>query len=361
MYAKNYYRVKSYLTHFVGKKLFEYPFIRAFGVDVPYNMLGQLARLNSVDYITSHTKVFSQINVAKEISKISELNKKGYLGEGIGIAIIDTGVKNHLDFVIPKNRIVAFKDFINKKEVPYDDNGHGTFITGLASGSGLISGGKYAGVAPKSSIISLKTLNANGETGAFNILGAMQWVYDNAEKYNIKIACMSFGSTPLGNGDPLTAGAEALWNKGIIVVAAAGNSGPDEKSIKSPGVSSKIITVGAMDDNRKSDDSFDEKLFTVADFSSRGPAFSNYKPDVLAPGVNIVSTCNKKGKFYSKLSGTSVATPIVAGLACLIVEKYPSITPNEVKSLLFKSARSIVNNRNAEGFGFIDASNILLI
>lgn len=360
VYAKNYFKVKSMLKHNknVDKGFHEYPFIKAFGIKLKFNKLSQVAKSQQIKYITANTKVFAQINIAKKITNISKLNQAGYYGEGITIAIIDTGIKPHLDFVCPTNRIIKFKDFVKDNKKAYDDNGHGTFVAGIACGSGFISNSRYSGVAPKANIISLKTLDENGETGAFSILEAMQWVYDNSNKYNIKVVCMSFGSNPLDSGDPLTLGAEALWQKGVIVVAAAGNSGPDSATIKSPGVSSKIITVGALDDKRNSSGLYKRSNFEVANFSSRGPALNKYKPDVLAPGVNIKSTSIKKGEFYTILSGTSVATPIVAGLACLLVEKYPKITPNEVKGLLVKHSYPIINDRNSEGFGLIDANTL---
>ena len=163
---------------------------------------------------------------------------------------------------------------------------------------------------------------------------------------------MSFGSTPIGSGDPLTLGAEALWRKGITVVAAAGNSGPDNKSIMSPGVSPRIITVGALDDKRDGTNKFVKSEFEIAEFSSRGPAFNFYKPD-------IKSTSNISENFYTTLSGTSVATPIIAGLCCLLIEKYKNIKPDEIKALLIKNSYPIINDRNQEGYGLIDASNLL--
>jgi len=357
IYAHHYDRVKRFFQNApYCKSLTEYPFIRAFGIIVVKNKIDTLAQNENIQYITASTKVFAQINIAKKVTHIEKLNKQGFLGKGVTIAIIDTGILPHLDFVTPNNRI---RDFTKNKLKPYDDNGHGTFVAGIAAGSGLISNLKYSGVAPKTNIISLKTLDSNGETTAFGVLEAMQWVFDNSTKYNIKVVCMSFGSNPLSGRDPLSIGAEALWHKGITVVAAAGNSGPDNKSIKSPGISSRIITVGALDDHRNEKGIYKSTDFDVADFSSRGPAFRFLKPDLLAPGVNLTSTSNKKKEFYTQLSGTSVATPIIAGLSCLMVEKYPQITPDQIKGLLIKNAYPVINDKNAEGYGLIDASKLL--
>ena len=180
----------------------------------------------------------------------------------------------------------------------------------------------------------------------------MQWIYENKDKFNIKVVCMSFGSQPLDVNDPLMLGAEALWNEGIVVVAAAGNSGPQKSSIKSPGISGKIITVGALDDGRNNE-SNNSKNYKTASFSSRGPAYNFYKPDCLAPGVDIICASNKDD-FYTKMSGTSVSAPIVAGSVALLLEKNPNLTPNQVKSKIMRSCQKIEFDRNSEGLGLIN-------
>ncbi|MGN1213008.1 MAG: S8 family serine peptidase, partial [Christensenellales bacterium] len=271
VYAKNFYYAKRYLKNQFDKNLKEYPFINAFGLNISIDKILSLAKKSDITYISSVAKVFAQMDQTRKIMNIDEV-QKNLDGEGVTIAIIDTGICEHLDFCSFDNRIVLFKDFVNGKEYPYDDNGHGTFVAGVIGGNGFLSGKKYQGVAPKSKIIMCKALDKNGETGATTILEAMQWIYDNHRQYNIRVVCMSFGSQPLISGDPLMLGAEALWNAGIIVVAAAGNSGPSAKTIKSPGISPKIITVGALDDGRKTGE-INEKNFKLAEFSSRGPAF----------------------------------------------------------------------------------------
>lgn len=352
VYAKNFNMAKKYLKTHYDSNLKEYPFIRAFGLNVNLEKIVSLAKKSDITYISSVTKVFAQMDRTRKIMHIDEAHKD-LCGEGITVAIIDTGICEHLDFCSFENRIVEFKDFVNGKKISYDDNGHGTFVAGVMCGNGFLSGKKYQGVAPNSKIIMCKALDKNGETGATTILEAMQWIYDNRKNYNIKVVCMSFGSQPLQSGDPLMLGAEALWNAGIVVVAAAGNSGPSNHTVKSPGISPKIITVGALDDNRKNGDT-DEKNFKLAEFSSRGPAFNYFKPDCVACGVDIVSSSNSKKDFYSKMSGTSVATPIVAGSCALLLQKYPNLTPIEVKSRVLKSCHKIVKDRNAEGFGLLD-------
>src|SRR5574344_2025350 len=208
VYANNYNFAKEYLKK-VGCELIEYPFINAFGIKTNVENMKNLAKMHQVKYISSITKVFAQMNITRKVMDIDEVQKK-YDGYGVTVAVIDTGICEHLDFCSFENRIIFFKDFVNDKKNPYDDNGHGTFVTGTLCGNGFMSGKKYRGVAPNSKIIMLKALDKNGETGALTILQAMQWVYENRKKYNIKVVCMSFGSQPLESGDPLMLGAEAL-------------------------------------------------------------------------------------------------------------------------------------------------------
>lgn len=322
-----------------------YPFINALAISASTEQLSTILKLKYVKYMSSSTKVFAMMNVARKILGVDGKN----LGKDITIAYVDTGISPHPDFTLGENRIIKFVDLINYRLFAYDDNGHGTFVSGVGSGSGLISNGKYAGVCPNSNIISIKALNEKGEANATKILEAMQWIFENRKKYNIKVVCMSFGSEPLGENDPIMKGAEALWDNGVVVVAAAGNSGPAYETIKSPGTSSKIITVGGFDDNRLSESLYNEAFFEIADFSSCGPALNQFKPDLVAPAVEI-NSCGLE-KFYIKLSGTSVATPMIAGMCALYYAKNPNLKPSEIKKILLKSCSPITFNKNKEGAG----------
>ena len=352
VYGKNFQKLKIEAKK-QGLNFFEYPFINAIGVNLSQKQIVQFAKTSIVGFIAKQTRVSTQIDVAKKILNIESLVDNGCTGKNVTIAFIDTGINPHLDFCVPKNRILKFVDLVNHKKNFYDDNGHGTFVTSIACGSGLVSVGKYSGVSPKSDIVSIKALEENGETGAYKILEAMQWISDNYEKFGIKVVCMSFGSNPIGKNDPLVVGAESLWNMGLVVVAAAGNSGPENYTIKSPGYSSKIITVGGFDDKREPNGEFDRNKFEIAKFSSRGPAGMFFKPDLIAPAVNIKgATFNKQTKeFYVKMSGTSVATPIIAGICALIISKNPNITPDRLKIKLVNNCYKLTKNRNEEGFG----------
>lgn len=339
-------RLKKFLERKKIDVLDEYLFINSFLVSVTRDQVKYLASLTQVNYIYSVGTTSMMMYVSKKILGVDKIDLNG---KGVTVAIIDTGIFPHKDFLVGEKRIKGFIDFVNGKNSPYDDNGHGTFVSGVLAGNGASSSLKFSGVAPQSDIYALKALDKNGEAYSNKILDAMEWIFDHHKENGIKVVCMSFGSDPLGYNDPIMAGAEALWREGITVVAAAGNSGPENQTIKSPGVSRKIITVGGFDDNRFNENLYDEKFFEIAEFSSRGPSFRSFKPDLIAPAVDIIS-CKVNGG-YTMLSGTSVATPMVAGLCSLLIQKHPNLTPDEVKREILSTCSPLTYNRNSEGFG----------
>jgi len=346
VYTYNYKLAYRYLSHIVPQEdLICYPFIKAYGICTRLDGISQMANFDCVKYISSAPKVSALSYKSNNFLGTDNVVKNT---DNICVAVIDTGCSAHLDLMIPK-KIIKFVDLINDKKYVYDDNGHGTFVTGILCGSGAYSGGKYAGIDKDVNVICIKALDNNGEGGVLNILSAMQWIHDNKELYNIRVVCMSFGSVPIGLDDPLIKGAEALWDSGIVVVGAGGNSGPSISSIKAPGASAKIITVGALD----------VKDMSVAQFSSRGPAFNNYKPDVLAPGVNIVGlNHNLNGEPYIVMSGTSMSAPMIAGICSRIVKDNPSLTPNQVKRIVLSRCTPITYDKNIEGFGYYDKQKV---
>lgn len=348
IYVNDFKRSRERLRNLDIKILGEYPFIKAFAIESETPLIFDLAQVTWVDYISSVSTAQIMINNARKKIRVDELHKRGILGTGVGVAVIDTGCYPHLDFLIGKNRIAKFVDFIGDKKEMYDDNGHGTFVAGVLGGSGFSSAGKYCGIAPDCNLYILKALKHDGQTQAFNVLDAMQWVFENRVKFNIKVVCMSFGSTPLARNDPLSIGAGSLWDAGVVVVSAVGNDGPKAGTVKSPASCSKIITVGCADTTGEET--------KVADFSSRGPIFDIVKPDIIAPGVNITSLANSP-KLFTQMSGTSVSAPFVAGVATLLLQENPFLTPNQVKSLLMYSAKRLNCPPNDCGMGLLDAKS----
>ncbi len=317
----------------------------------------------SIKKIHIDREVHTLLDVARPAVKANAPAVKDVSGKGITIAVIDTGIYPHKDL---NGRIKAFKDLTGNKTAPYDDNGHGTHCAGDAAGNGAASNGKYKGLAPDADLVGVKVLTRAGSGYLSTVMAGVQWCIDNKDQYNIRVISMSLGSraTVAASDDPVVKMVEKAWDQGIVVVIAAGNEGPDEKTIASPGISSKVITVGAMDDKNtdvRSDD-------IVADFSSRGPTIDGMvKPDILSPGVNIVSLrsyksyldkTNKSNRVdtdYFSMSGTSMATPICAGVVALILQTYPDLTPDEVKQRLLAAAENWNLPEYVQGKGYNDA------
>lgn len=339
--------------------------INGFSAKVNLDTLEKLLVNGAVTKVWYDRPVEALLDVASPAVNAPQVWNSSDTGEGIGIAILDTGIYPHPDLTTP-GRIVAFKDFVKGRTKPYDDNGHGTHCAGDAASNGFKSGGVYTGPAPKANLIGVKVLNKLGSGLMSDIIAGIQWCIDNKDNYNIRVLSMSLGAKASSSykDDPLCTAVEKAWDSGIAVCVAAGNEGPEEGTISSPGIDPRIITVGAIDD-RNTVGTSDDK---IASFSSRGPTIDGLaKPDLMAPGVNIVSLrtpksyldkSNKKarvGEWYTSLSGTSMATPVCAGVAALIIARYPDITPDELKVILVKTSRSLNNNVNDQGSGLIDA------
>lgn len=314
-----------------------YPFIRSVGIKCGLNEAIRLERMQEVEYVSAQSTVFALSDLNENINEKAYSNgmfsqypiakfSKELTGEGVTLCVMDTGINPHCDLSVPKNRIVHFEDMVGGENMPYDNNGHGTFVAGVACGDGLTSAREVVGVAPKANVLGIKVIGDKGESGTFKILDGMQWLFDNFRQYGVKVVCMSFGAEPLSYADPLKIGVEMLSRSGLIVVAAAGNSG--ENSLKSPAISNEIIAVGAVD-----------KEDRIAEFSSRGVYQGAKRPDVYADGIKVKGI--KAGGSYTYMSGTSVAAPYVAGACCLLCEKYKNITPYQAKQAVLHHSLTI--------------------
>ena len=287
--------------------------------------------------------------------------KQGYTGQGVGVAVIDTGISPMNDLA---GRIVYGPDLSGEGSL-VDSYGHGTVMAGVIGGNGADSAnnskGAYTGVAPKATLVAVKTAGANGAVDVSTVLQAMTWVSAYANQFNIRVLNLSWGtpSTQDPSVDPLDYAVERLWKQGIVVVVAAGNNGPNAGTITKPGDDPTILTVGAYDDKQNSDLSDD----SVASWSSRGPTAQGVtKPDVVAPGRYIIATRsfgstiereNPKALYapsYIRGSGTSEATAVTSGLAALLVQAHPTWTPDQVKAAL-KSTASPISGYSANNQG----------
>ncbi|MET7524698.1 S8 family serine peptidase [Streptomyces sp900116325] len=277
--------------------------------------------------------------------------KAGYEGQGVKVAVLDTGVDaGHPDLV---GRIAEAKDFSGSGNTD-DHFGHGTHVASIVGGTGAASGGTRRGVAPKSDLLIGKVLDDNGYGSESGIIDGMEWA---AASEHAKIVNMSLGADEQTDGtDPLSQAVDNLTaSTGTLFVIAAGNSGPGQSTIGTPGAADAALTVGAVD----RDDS-------LASFSSRGPRFGDgaVKPDVTAPGVGIVAARAAGTTLgdpidanYVALSGTSMATPHVAGAAALLAQQHPDWNAQQLKDALTSTAHTVPGTKVTEqGGGRIDVA-----
>lgn len=366
--------VKSILNnHFRNSVKREFSRVSCASAEVtPVGLEEVLSNCNHIKKVYLNREVKALLDVAVPAANAENVvrNNTTLTGKGVTIAIVDTGIYPHKDL---GDRIIDFKDFINDRVDPYDDNGHGTHCAGDAAAAGAV----YKGPAPEAYLIGVKVLNKIGSGSLETVMDGVEWCIQYNESnplHKIDIISMSLGSPAENFGsddaDPMVKIVEAAWTAGIVVCVAAGNEGPDPKTIASPGVSSEVITVGALDDKNTIDRGND----VVPDFSSRGPTiYGLEKPDILAPGVNIVSLRSPNSYLdklqksarvendYFVLSGTSMATPICAGVVALIKQHRPEAKPAEIKSFLTNGTVLWKDKKiypyNTFGAGYIDADN----
>lgn len=278
----------------------------------------------------------------------------GYDGKGVKVAVLDTGIDaTHPDL---KDRIDAEKNFSGSGAADdvVDRAGHGTHVASTIAGSGAESGGKYKGVAPGARLLVGKVLDDSGEGEESGIIAGMQW----AVTEGAKVVSLSLGGEDTPGTDPIEQAVNDLSaGSGTLFVIAAGNEGPDAGTVGSPGSAAAALTVGAVD-----------RQDAMADFSSRGPtADGTLKPDITAPGVDIVAAKAAEGWMgdpaadgYVTMSGTSMATPHVAGAAAILAQEHPDWTGQQLKATLTASAKSTAGvSSYAQGAGRTDLAKAI--
>jgi serine protease AprX len=340
-------------------------------ISLPAHVVARLAEHTIVDYVASDEPVAASLDFARQAANEApvEAPESAFKGAGVTIAVVDSGVALHPDI----QTMVAAVDFVgtpplqggqNPPSAPensIDPNGHGTHVAGILVGNGSHSpDGRIAGVAPLANLISVRVLDGTGRGLTSDVLAGLQWILDNKDQYGIRVVNMSLGHAVFepASVDPLVQAVDALWDAGVTVVCSAGNSGRDGYvTVSSPCNSRKVITVGAINDHGTADVADD----TTTTYSSRGPTAIDLvaKPDIVAPGNRIVSL-RSAGSYqdtlfpdrrvaadpsaplvfeYFEMSGTSMASPIVAGTAALMLEQDPSLNPGTIKARLMLSAR----------------------
>ena len=273
-------------------------------------------------------------------------NPDVYSADDLVAAVIDTGIHAaHAD--LDEGKVLAFVDCRGgtcAPTAPFDDNGHGTHVAGTLAGDGDARVDRqYRGVAPAAALVGLKVLNANGVGNAADIAAAIDWVVANRAIYGIEAINLSVGIAGCGFSDGLDAtslAVNAAHAAGLVVAVAAGNSGPEACTIGSPAGATGALTVGAMADLHAAEAyGYSGPGFAQAMFSSRGPTMDGrVKPDITAPGVGITSAAAATTTGYNTFSGTSMASPFVAGVALLMLDADPTLTSQRVKDAIVATA-----------------------
>ena len=326
MYEQGAGRIANFVNVSQGKVHRRLKVIPALVVEMPYSNIQQLTISPHVKRIWHDTEVRAKLDVAVPTVGSAKAQQSGFTGKDMVAAIIDTGIHPHPDLTNPENRIIGWVDLVNERTAPYDDNGHGTHVAGIIAGNGFSSGKTYTGMAPEAKLVGVKVLDDSGSGNTSDVIAGIEWCIDNKTKYNIKAINMSLGSMAQDSYrvDPLCRAATAAWNNGLVVCIAAGNDGPDNGTINTPGINPSIITVGNLDDRGTIETDDDQ----ISSSSSCGPTVDNLqKPDLLAPGADIMSLRVPRG--YRTLSGTSMATAVATGAVLQVSQKNPGM--NRVK------------------------------
>jgi subtilisin family serine protease len=255
---------------------------------------------------------------------------QGLTGRGVRVAILDTGIDaTHPDL---RGKVVAAANFSDSDSTA-DRYGHGTHVASIVAGTGARAAGQRKGVAFGASLLNAKVLDDFGFGSDSSVIAGMEW----AASQHARVANMSLGGGPTDGTDPLSRALDRISARSrVLFVVSAGNDGPREQTVSSPGSATTALTVGAVDVQE-----------ALADFSSRGPRFGDYamKPDVTAPGVDVVaaratgtSLGDPVDRWYTRLSGTSMAAPHVAGAAAVLAQRWPGWSPARIKSVLMGTA-----------------------
>lgn len=350
------HRLREMIHKAGGRIVYELPLINSLAVELPSEALLKMIPEVRVKMVWPDVKATPCLDVAVPAIGADQAHQAGLTGKGVVVAVIDTGIAPHDDLMKPEPRIVGWYDLVNGKNEPYDDEGHGTHVAGIIAGNGYESEGKYTGVAPGALLVGVKALDQRGSGPISRVIAGIQWVVEHKEEYRIKILNLSLGAPPEEGyrTDPASKAVDAAWRAGLLVCAAAGNMGPRRRTITTPGISPRVLTVGSINDQGtipREDD-------VINEFSSRGPTIDRLsKPDLVAPGANITSL--KVDGGYVAQSGTSMATPMVAGAAALLWEKNPTLSSNRIREILVATAEDRGYNRLIQGAGYLNINAAL--
>jgi serine protease AprX len=315
------------------------------------------------------------LSAISRITGAQAMWNNGFTGQGVGVAVIDTGVAR-VPGLDRAGKVIDGPDLSLDSQQPallnVDAFGHGTHIAGIIAGSDVASGTrvdkcktcfgpsaytdttKFVGIAPDANIVNVKVGAFDGAVDVSQVIAGIDWVvqHRNDPGLNIRVLNLSYGTDSVqpAQVDPLAFAVEAAWRAGVVVVVAGGNDGQTPGPLADPASSPAIIAVGATDPGG----TLDTRDDVVADFASHGTA--DRPVDLAAPGVSVLSlrvpngfvdqnvTTGKVGSRFQRASGTSQSTAVVSGLSALILSKYPTATPDVVKALLKSGAGGMLDD-----------------
>ena len=340
--------------------------IHSVAAEVPAERIDQLVGAEGVRWVSLDAPVVSTdggggsgssspTNVFRAEVQADNAGNAGILGQGVGVAVVDTGIYASNDFRSDgTSRVVA--TFAKDGTSGVDGYGHGTHVAGLVGGSGKQSGGQYAGVAPLANLISVKVGDNTGVAAVSDVINGLQYVLANKDAYNIRVVNLSLrvDSPQSYTTDPLDAAVELLTFRGILVVAAAGNTGTVSDAVSyAPANDPFVLTVGALDDVGTVQIADD----LVPSWSSRGTTQDGFaKPELYTPGRHLISVLSPKsvlavqlpgnvvGNSYLQLSGTSMAAGVASGTAALVFSAHADWTPGQVKAALVLTGGQIASD-----------------
>jgi len=365
-------QAEAHVAQLGGTVTADLPIIHAFAAELPARAARRLAQNPAVRWVSPDgpivgagqrggpraSRAIEPQNYFLDTLGVRRVWDLGLRGAGLAVAVIDSGIANDPDFTFaaddPHTRLRASVSWAGSSGPSTDAFGHGTHVAGIIGGNGRASNGRYAGLAPQADLISLQIGDKTGLGRESDVVAALQWVYDNRQAFNIRVVNLSLNSTveQSYHTSPLDAAVEVLWFNGVVVVVSAGNKGPAggfNTVDAAPANDPFVITVGASDEKGTADWSDD----VPAAFSTHGRTSDGYaKPELLAPGANIISVLSDQsawaaehpdravlGGEYFRLSGTSMAAPMVAGAVALLLQDEPHLTPDQVKYRLLATAR----------------------
>jgi serine protease AprX len=370
-------KAKALVRKHGGKVTSRVPLIHGLAVKLPAKQARKLARDKRVVGLSLNNRVHSTSIDSDALAtsypktiRADKLWRRGITGRGVGVAVIDTGIAGDTaDFKAAdgQSRVVANVVTAPGAATAGDGFGHGTHVAGIIAGDSRYRDasdpfrGRYVGVAPEANLIAIKASDDAGNSTVLDVINGIAFVVEHKDQFNIRVLNLSVSSdTPQSYKiDPLAAAVEYAWQNGIVVVAASGNRGSAADAVQyAPANDPFVISVGGVDELGNNGRGL------RADWSSLGRTQDGFaKPEVMAPGAHIVSVLAPSSAFealcancaigstYFKAGGTSMAAPVVAGAAALMLQARPNLRPDQVKALLMGTDKSI---SGTEGSGMID-------